>query len=166
VPGSSWRPGCLSAARLKEDIGEVLARNLERTGGFIHVALPTHGADRPDYVVRNLLAVDPRRAAIAVGDLLRPRDRATFRKRDDTEAQADLRRMLDDLRRRSAGRVVRGALYHSCIARDPHMFGPGAAELKMNEHALGPVPIAGFLTNGEIFRDRLYSYSGVLTLFL
>jgi small ligand-binding sensory domain FIST len=166
VPGSSWRPGCLSAARLKEDIGEVLARNLERTGGFIHVALPTHGADRPDYVVRNLLAVVPRRAAIAVGDLLRPRDRVMFRKRDGTEAQPDLRRMLDDLRRRTAGRAVRGALYHSCVARGPHMFGPGSAELKMNEHALGPVPLAGFFTNGEIFRDRLYSYSGVLTLFL
>jgi hypothetical protein len=36
----------------------------------------------------------------------------------------------------------------------------------MSEHALGPVPLAGFFTNGEIFRDRLYSCSGVLTLFL
>src|ERR671919_920228 len=151
---------------LKEDVGEVLARNLERIGGFIHVALPTHGADRPDYTVRNLLAIDLRRAAIAVGDLLRPRDRIMFVKRDGTGAQADLRRMLDDLRRRTAGRPIRGALYHSCVARGPHMFGPGSAELKMIERALGPVPLAGFFTNGEIFRDRLYSYSGVLTLFL
>jgi small ligand-binding sensory domain FIST len=151
---------------LKEDIGEVLARNLERIGGFIHVALPTHGADRPDYTVRNLLAIDLRRAAIAVGELLRPRDRIMFVKRDGAEARADLGRMLDDLRRRTAGRPIRGALYHSCVARGPHMFGPGSAELKMIERALGPVPLAGFFTNGEIFRDRLYSYSGVLTLFL
>jgi small ligand-binding sensory domain FIST len=116
--------------------------------------------------VRNLLAIDLRRAAIAVGELLRPRDRIMFVKRDGTEAQADLRRMLDDLRRRTAGRPIRGALYHSCVARGPHMFGPGSAELKMIERALGPVPLAGFFTNGEIFRDRLYSYSGVLTLFL
>ena len=34
------------------------------------------------------------------------------------------------------------------------------------EAALGPVPLAGFFTNGEIFRNRLYSYTGVLTLFL
>jgi len=151
---------------LKQDIGEVLARNLERIGGFIHVALPTAGADRPDYVVRNLLAIDLRRAAIAVADLLRPGDRVMFVKRDGTEAQADLRRMLDDLRRRTAGRPIRGALYHSCVARGPHMFGPDSAELKMVERALGPMPLAGFFTNGEIFRDRLYSYSGVLTLFL
>ena len=151
---------------LKEDIGDVLARNLERIGGFIHVALPTSGTDRPDYVVRNLLALDLRRAAIAVGDLLRPRDQVMFVKRDGTEAQADLRRMLHDLRRRTGGRPIRGALYHSCVARGPHMFGPDSAELKMIERALGPLPLAGFFTNGEIFRDRLYSYSGVLTLFL
>jgi small ligand-binding sensory domain FIST len=46
------------------------------------------------------------------------------------------------------------------------MFGPDSAELKTIERVLGPVPLAGFFTNGEIFRDRLYSYSGVLTLFL
>jgi small ligand-binding sensory domain FIST len=155
-----------AVAVLKEDIGEVLARNLERIGGFIHVALPTAGADHPDYVVRNLLAIDLRRAAIAVADLLRSGDQVMFVKRDGTEAQADLRRMLDDLRRRTAGRPIRGALYHSCVARGPHMFGPDSAELKMIERALGPVPLAGFFTNGEIFRDRLYSYSGVLTLFL
>ena len=151
---------------LKEDIGEVLARNLDRVVGFIHVALPIVGADRPDYVVRNLLAVDLRRGIIAVGDQLRVGTPLMFVKRDPTTAHADLQRMLEDLSRRTAGRPIRGALYHTCVARGPHMFGPDSAELKTIEQALGPVPLAGFFTNGEIFRDRLYSYSGVLTLFL
>jgi small ligand-binding sensory domain FIST len=151
---------------LKADIGEVLARNLERIAGFIHVALPILGADRPDYVVRNLLAVDLRRGIIAVGDQLRSGDSLMFVKRDPTTAHADLRRMLEDLKRRTDGRPIRGALYHTCVARGAHMFGPDSAELKTIEGALGPVPLAGFFTNGEIFRDRLYSYSGVLTLFL
>jgi small ligand-binding sensory domain FIST len=151
---------------LKEDIGEVLARNLERIFGFIHVALPIVGADRPDYVVRNLLAADLRRGIIAVGDQLRVGTPLMFVKRDPTTAQADLRRMLEDLSNRTAGRPIRAALYHTCVARGPHMFGPDSAELKTIEGALGPVPLAGFFTNGEIFRDRLYSYSGVLTLFL
>jgi small ligand-binding sensory domain FIST len=150
----------------KEDIGEVLVRNLERIAGFIHVALPIIGADRPDYVVRNLLAVDLRRRIIAVGDQLRVGTPLMFVKRDPMTAQADLGRMVEDLRNRAAGRPIRGALYHSCVARGPHMFGPDSAELKTIERALGPVPLAGFFTNGEIFRDRLYSYSGVLTLFL
>jgi small ligand-binding sensory domain FIST len=151
---------------LKGDIGEVLARNPERIAGFIHIALPIIGADRPDYVVRNLLAVDLRRGIIAVGDQLRPGTPLMFVKRDPATALADLSRMLEDLRKRTAGRPIRGALYHSCVARGPHMFGPDSTELKTIERALGPVPLAGFFTNGEIFRDRLYSYSGVLTLFV
>jgi small ligand-binding sensory domain FIST len=74
--------------------------------------------------------------------------------------------MLDDLAARAAGRPIRGALYHTCVARGVHMFGPDSAELRMIEAALGPIPLAGFFTNGEIYRDRLYAYTGVLTLFL
>ena len=32
--------------------------------------------------------------------------------------------------------------------------------------ALGDVPIAGFFCNGEISHNRLYGYTGVLTLFV
>ncbi|MDA0342478.1 MAG: histidine kinase, partial [Proteobacteria bacterium] len=31
---------------------------------------------------------------------------------------------------------------------------------------LGEFPMAGFFANGEISRDRIYAYTGVLTLFL
>lgn len=151
---------------LKQDIGEVLARDLSRIGGYIHAAIPLMGSDRADYVVRNLLGLDVHRGALAVGEELRRGDPLMLVKRDGSSAQSDLRRMLRDLLRRTDGRSIRGALYHSCIARGPNMFGPDSAELKTIEEALGPVPLAGFFTNGELFRNRLYSYTGVLTLFL
>ncbi|HEX5077892.1 MAG TPA: FIST C-terminal domain-containing protein [Geminicoccaceae bacterium] len=153
-------------AVLKEDIGEVLARDLRKIDGFVQAAIPLVGSDRADYLVRNLLGVDTNGGMVAVGEELRRGDRLMFVKRDGGSAQADLRRMLHDLLRRAEGRTVRGALYHSCIARGPHMFGPDSAELRAIEAMLGPVPLAGFFTNGEIFRNRLYSYTGVLTLFL
>jgi small ligand-binding sensory domain FIST len=124
------------------------------------------GSDRADYLVRPLLAIDARRRSIALAADLRRGDRLFFVKRDGAAAQADLRRMLRDLRARADGRPIRGALYHTCVARGAQMFGPDSAELKMIERALGPVPLAGFFTNGEIFHDRLYGYTGVLTLFL
>jgi small ligand-binding sensory domain FIST len=117
-------------------------------------------------VVRNLLGLDVQRNIVAVGAELRRGDPVMFVKRDGGTAQADLRRMLHDLMRRAEGRPIRGALYHSCVARGPNMFGPDSAELRTIEAALGPVPLAGFFTNGEVFRNRLYSYTGVLTLFL
>jgi small ligand-binding sensory domain FIST len=153
-------------AVLEQDIGEVLARDLSRIGGYVHGAIPLADSDRADYMVRNLLGVDMQRGMVAIGEELRRGDRLMFVKRDGGTAQADLRRMLKDLLRRAEGRAVRGALYHSCTARGPHMFGPDSAELRTIEEVLGPVPLAGFFTNGEIFRDRLYSYTGVLTLFL
>jgi small ligand-binding sensory domain FIST len=59
----------------------------------------------------------------------------------------------------------RGALYFSCVARGEHMFGSRGAELELIKQALGEVPLVGFFCNGEISRDRLYGYTGVLTVF-
>jgi small ligand-binding sensory domain FIST len=153
-------------AVLKEDVGEVLARDLRRIDGYVHGAIPLSGSDRADYLVRNLLSLDLEQEMVAIGATLRRGDRLMFVRRDGSSAQSDLRRMVTDLVRRCEGRTVRGALYHSCVARGPGMFGPDSAELRTIEDVLGPVPLAGFFTNGEIFHDRLYGYTGVLTLFL
>jgi small ligand-binding sensory domain FIST len=59
----------------------------------------------------------------------------------------------------------RGGVYVSCLGRGVNLFGPDAAELKQIQAALGDVPIVGFYANGEISQDRLYGYTGVLTLF-
>jgi len=151
---------------LEEEVGEILARRPSRIGGFIHIALPVEGSDRGDYLVRNLLGIDTTNGAVALGTELRRGDPLMFVKRDGDAARADLRRMLEHLRARTEGRPVRGALYHACIARGANLFGPGSAELGMIEEALGPVPLAGFFADGEIFNNRLYAYTGVLTLFL
>lgn len=151
---------------LKGEIGEILARQLDRLAGYIHAALPVEGSDRADYLVRSLLAIDPRTGALAIGAELRRGDRILFVKRDVEAARLDLARMLGDLERRAGGQPPRGALYHSCLARGPNLFGPGNVELGLIQEALGSVPLAGFFANGEIFHDRLYAYTGVLTLFL
>ena len=42
--------------------------------------------------------------------------------------------------------------------------GPGA-ELQIVRRALGDVPLVGFFAGGEIARNHLYGYTGVLTVF-
>lgn len=149
----------------KEDIGDLLARDLRRVAGYIHAALPVTGSDTGDYLVRNLVGLDVDRGWLAVGAELSEGDRLMFVRRDAVSAIEDMTRMLDGLKRR-AGAGIRGALYHSCIARGPNQFGPGARELTLIGDALGDVPLIGFFGNGEISNDRLYTYTGVLTLFL
>ena len=60
----------------------------------------------------------------------------------------------------------RGGVYYSCIGRGASLFGPDSEELKLIREALGEFPLVGFFCNGEISHNRLYGYTGVLTLFM
>jgi small ligand-binding sensory domain FIST len=149
----------------EEDIGEVLARDLQRAGGFIVAAFPVPGSDTRDYLVRNLVAVDTGQRLVAVGDRVTEGDQIMFCRRDPNAAMDDLRRMLADLRHRAPG-GARGALYFSCLGRGRYQFGEDSRELRTISEELGDIPLVGFFANGEIFHNRLYGYTGVLTLFL
>ena len=74
--------------------------------------------------------------------------------------------MLDDLAGALGGKKPKGGLYVSCLARGPNQFDPPDLELTLINKHLGDFPLAGFFANGEISHDRLYAYTGVLTLFI
>jgi small ligand-binding sensory domain FIST len=149
----------------KEDIGEVLSRDLRRTAHFIHAGIPVAGSDTGDYTVRNLVGIDPRNKLIAIGAEVETGMPILFCKRDAQSAREDLVRMLDAIAEDARG-TPRGGLYYSCVGRGEHMFGERSAELGMIRDRLGEFPLVGFFCNGEISHDRLYGYTGVLTLFL
>ncbi|MGE5503728.1 MAG: FIST C-terminal domain-containing protein [Actinomycetota bacterium] len=149
---------------LKEEAGELIARDLRRAAGYIHVGLTVEGSDTNDYVVRNLLGVDPRQGWLAIGDRLELGQQLMFVRRDANAAQADLRRMLRSLKARLGGRRLRAGFYFSCVARGSHMFGEDGGELALIAAELGDFPLIGCYANGEISRDRLYGYTGVLAL--
>lgn len=150
---------------LEREVGELLTRAPARLAGFILAARPA-GPGRSDYLVRDLGRLDPARRRLTIGDEVRPGETLMFVKRDAASARHDLGRMLAALKRRSAGRAILGGLYHSCVARGQQLFGSAASELGLIGEALGGAPIVGAQTHGEIFRDRLHGYAGVLTLFL
>jgi small ligand-binding sensory domain FIST len=127
------------------------------------VGLPVAGSDTGDYTARNLIGIDPRNKLIAIGEVVEPGTELVFCRRDQAAARADLARISNELK--SGVPQPRGALYFSCLARGEHMFGSRGAELDVIRGALGEVPLVGFFCNGEISRDRLYGYTGVLTLF-
>lgn len=131
----------------------------------IHAALPVLGSDTGDYLVRNLIGIEPSEGLIAIADEVAPGDRILFVRRDAESAGKDLERMLDDLLARTGGKAKAG-LYFSCVARGPNLFDKEAHELRAIQDAFGDIPIAGFFGNGEISNDRVYGYTGVLTLFL
>jgi small ligand-binding sensory domain FIST len=149
---------------LKADIGEILSRDLSRIGGYIFAGMPIAGSDTGDYLVRNLLGIDPAQGLVAIGDLVEDGSQLMFCRRDANTAKEDMRRMLVSLKR-GLSRPPRGGVYVSCLGRGVNLFGPDSAELGMIRGELGDFPLVGFYANGEISQDRLYGYTGVLTLF-
>jgi small ligand-binding sensory domain FIST len=151
---------------LKDDVGEILARDLSRLGGYIHIALPVPGSDTNDYTVRNLVGIDPKGGMIAVGEDVDIGDRIMFVRRDPESAQQDFFTRLTSLKARIGGKPIRGGVFVSCIARGEAMFGEAGREVGLIQDVLGDFPLAGFYANGEICGNRMYGYTGVLSVFL
>ncbi len=149
---------------LSEDVGIAEGADPRRWLANVHAALPVAGSRDADYVVRNLAGIDVGRGIVAIAAAIRPGDRVMFVRRDQDSAAKDLGRMLADLEGRVRGRAKAG-LYFSCVARGPNLFEREAHELAAIREALGDIPLAGFFGNGEISHDRVYGYTGVLTLF-
>lgn len=165
--------GVAAEVRESRDGDEILrALPAERLSHGLMVGLASAGSDRGigfgDYSVRNVLGIDPQNRLLAIAATPSRGDRAVFCTRDQRAARADLIRICTELREEleSASLRVLGAHYVSCVARGAHLFGAAGAEQAIIAHNLGNVPLVGFFANGEIARDRVYGYTGVLTLFV
>lgn len=130
----------------------------------VHAALPVTGSDTGDYLVRNLMGIEPSQGLVVIGDDVDAGSRIMFVRRDVESANKDLRRMLADLKSRLSAEP-RAGLYFSCVARGPNLFDEESYEMAAIRETFGDIPIAGFFGNGEISNNRVYGYTGVLTLF-
>ena len=150
----------------REDIGpEFAGTQLASVGGTIFAGLPVEGDDTGDYVVRNLVGLDPIHRLVAIAEPVKAGGRVVFCRRDRGTASDDLERMLTSIKT-GLYRQPRGALYFSCLGRGASLFGDNSEELRIIRDGLGDVPLVGFFCNGEISHNRMYGYTGVLTLFL
>jgi len=149
----------------KEDIGEILARDLNRAAHLIMAGLPVPGSDTGDYLVRNIVGIDARNKLLAIGAPVEDGMAVMFCRRGGDAARSDLQRMLKSISS-ELKEPPRAGLYYSCLGRGVHMFGEKSAEMRMIRDELGEFPMVGFFANGEISHDRLYGYTGVLTLFV
>ncbi|MEO1191691.1 MAG: FIST C-terminal domain-containing protein [Pseudomonadota bacterium] len=137
--------------------------DLQTAWPLLHPAFPVLGADSGDYLVRDFVGLDPDKGWLAVGELVEPGRRLLFCRRDAAAAKADLQRLIADTKARAAS-PPRAAVYISCVARGPQLFGARGAEAAILREGLGDIPITGFYAAGEIAGERLYGYTGVLAL--
>ena len=104
-----------------------------------------------DFLIRNLVGIDPKGGAVAVGEYLQEGMRVRFHLRDAEASAGDLHAVLtgyeSTLPKTDA---VSGALLFSCLGRGEHLYRQPNFDTGVFKRHLGDVPVGGFFCNGEI----------------
>lgn len=145
-------------------------RALARQAVFLGIAMTEARSDyrQGDFLIRNLLGVDPENGHLAVSASLRPNTVVQFHLRDAQAADQELRSMLDSLGENRSGPHA-GALMFSCLGRGSHLYGEADHDTRALRDALGPIPVGGFFCNGEFGpvggSSFLHGYTSAVALF-
>ena len=150
---------------LIDDTGEIIAKDWESAVNYIFAGLLNKNSDLNDYSVRQLIGVNEEEKIIAIGDELEDGQDLVFCRRDGNSAQEDMQRMLLQLKSRLKT-APKGGVYISCMGRGREQFGSHSEEVRLIHSVLGDFPLTGFFAEGEIHNNRLYGFTGVLTLFV
>ncbi|RMF23336.1 MAG: hypothetical protein D6756_08945 [Cyanobacteria bacterium J083] len=103
-----------------------------------------------DFLIRNLLGIEPNKGAIAIGDRVRVGQRIQFHLRDAKTSAEDLKLLLQSyLAKRGDGDTI-GALMFSCLGRGKRLYKQPNFDSQMFANYLPNIPLAGFFCNGEI----------------
>ncbi|MBM4092552.1 MAG: hypothetical protein FJ276_24490, partial [Planctomycetes bacterium] len=105
--------------------------------------------EQGDFLVRNVLGIDPDNGSIAVGDFLRPGQTVQFHVRDHQTAHDEMRHLLARARDGSEG-VPRGALLFTCNGRGSRLFSEPHHDARLIQKTFGDIPLAGFFAAGEL----------------
>lgn len=105
-----------------------------------------------DFLIRNLIGVDPRIGAIAIGDRIRPGQRIQFHLRDAQASADDLEDLLQQYFRKSPQDQPQptAALLFDCLGRGERFYGEPDFDSQLFKRYFQNIPVSGFFCNGEI----------------
>jgi small ligand-binding sensory domain FIST len=122
-----------------------------------------------DFLIRNLVGVDPKYGAIAVGDRIRPGQTIQFHLRDANTSAEDLEMLLANYSNKAKNISPWGALMFSCLGRGEGLYGKPNFDSQLFQHYLRNTPLSGFFCNGEIgpvgSSTFIHGYTSVFGIF-
>ena len=131
-------------------------RDLAQTALFVGVLIDEFN-EKPqvgEFLIRNLLGVDPQRGAVAIGENLQEGMRLRFHLRDAETSAEDLHAMLTGYNEAPPGGSDApggaGALLFSCLGRGEGLYRKPNFDTGVFHEHFGDVPVGGFFCNGEI----------------
>jgi len=125
-------------------------KELMQRGLLIGVAITEYKDEfkRGDFLIRNLLGLDPRTGALALTDRVRRGQTVQFHVRDADTAGEDLKELLRSAT--TSGIKPAGGLLFSCNGRGTRMFPGPDHDANMVQGEVGPLALAGFFAAGEL----------------
>lgn len=104
-----------------------------------------------DFLIRNMLGVDPRVGAIAIGDRVRPGQRIQFHLRDAHTSAEDLELVLQRYKQEAPDTSdAANALMFSCLGRGEGLYGKPGFDSQLFRRYMQTTQLVGFFCNGEI----------------
>jgi len=129
-----------------------------------------HEFRRGDFLIRNLMGIDRRSGALAIGAYPRIGQTVQFQIRDGNAADGDLNEMLDQARQTLGERQPIAGILCSCNGRGVGLFGTPDHDAGAIADKLAPLPLAGLFCNGEIgpvgARPFLHGFTASLALLI
>jgi small ligand-binding sensory domain FIST len=175
VGGSYSAPAKRTPLEVLQDLIQDLSeddRALAQNSLFVGIAQSEfkQELEQSDFLIRNLLGVDPRAGAIAIGDRIRSGQRIRFHLRDADAAAEDLETLLERYQQQTEGQPSPiGALMFSCLGRGEGLYGEPDFDSRLFDRYLPNLPLSGFFCNGEIGpvgdSTFLHGYTSVFGIF-
>ncbi|MFM8605217.1 MAG: FIST N-terminal domain-containing protein [Cyanobium sp.] len=128
----------------REQVRESLFLGVERSD----FSLSGSGDGEAAFLVRNLIGVDPRNGAVAVGERMRVGQKVQFQLRDGDAAREESRLLLAACAARRPQPLA--ALLFACLGRGQGLYGTADGDVSLCREAFASVPVAGVFCNGEI----------------
>lgn len=103
-----------------------------------------------DFLIRNVVGMDQRTGALAIGEMLKEGQLVQFHLRDAETSAQDLTFVLERYAVENRENEVPGALLFSCLGRGQYLYGRANHDTEIFREKIGEVPLGGFFCNGEI----------------
>ncbi len=103
-----------------------------------------------DFLIRNLIGLDPRTGALAVHARIEPNTVVQFHIRDATTSSDELAELLGHYNADTPSGSPSAALMFACLGRGKSLFSEANHDSRVFFEQVGPLPLGGFFCNGEI----------------
>ncbi len=170
-----WELGGKSALSVLHEVLSALSpedRELAQRGSiFIGLAITEmrQAFLSGDFLVRNIVGLDPASGALAVAEAVRVGQTLQFQLRDPRTSGQELRRLLHRLGSSGQEAAPAGCLLFNCTGRGKSLYGVAHHDVRTIQTAKGTVPIGGVFCSGEIGpvgeTNFLHGYTASLGLF-